>query len=135
VSVILERNGVRKWGDVWYARLWDRFNNWLAVDTELLESWAVAWDNEGVWNPPADSNFYNGYASLRITRVRGKWWRTGIYVHFRFTADRRTQFGINTKTNGRFGLTFRPWQSNEAAAAGVHGHNYGHAAAWNRGPA
>jgi len=113
----------------WYGRLWDAFNNAIAVDPAKMSFWAWAWDNEGTWNPPATSNYYNGYVMIRLA------WPLGFYVHFRFKADRRTQFGFGHKTNGRFGLTFRPWQSNKSAAEGVHGPNFGHAAAWDRGPA
>lgn len=116
-------------GNNWF----DKLNNWLAEDVDTLYSWAWAWDNQGTWNPPADSNYYNGYIMVR--RTIGARNIGGLYLHLRFKKDRRTQIGIGTKTNGRFGLTFRLWQPNDKAAAGTHGPNYGHATGFERGPA
>lgn len=42
------------------------------------------------------------------------------------------RFGIGWKLNGRFGAIFR-WQSDESAAEGTHGPNYGQATGWECG--
>lgn len=113
----------------WYGRLFDDVNNRIAVDVDSLRTVAIAVDADGVYFPGAASNFYNGYVMARAT------WPPGLYVHLRLERTHRTQVGAGWKTNGRFGLTFRPWQSDAGAAAGVHGPNYGQATSWQRGTA
>ena len=107
----------------------DQLNNAIAVDVDSVRSVAVAVDAEGVYLPGKASNFYNGFAFLRLT------WPPGIFLHLKARRDRRTQIGLGWKVNGRFAPTLRLWQSDESAAAGVHGPNLGQAAGWERGTA
>lgn len=101
----------------------------FCLDTESIKSVAFAVDNEGPYFPGTKSLFYNGYFMIRLV------WPFGVFVHIKVSADRRTQFGIGWKLNGRFAITLRPWQTDANAAKGVQGPNYGQASAWNRGTA
>lgn len=116
----------------WYGRLWDEFNNWLAVDVDGMWIWGWAWDSHGPWvvNDTREhkSNFWNGYVMLRLC------WPLGVFVHLKPLRNRRIQFGAGWKVNGRFTLTFRV-QSDESAARGTHSPNHGQASGWDRGTA
>ena len=110
----------------WYGRLWDEINNVIAVDINSLKTFSIAIDNEGIYLPGKISNFYNGFVFLRLT------WPVGFYFQLKPFKRARFQMGFGWKTNGRFAFTFR-YQTDEKAAAGVHGPNYGQATGWNRG--
>jgi hypothetical protein len=114
-------------GGSWLDRL---LNAWpFCIDAESVRTCAIAWDRDGIYLPEDYSLFYNGAIFLRLC------WPFGIWLHLRLVADRRSQFGIGWKLNGRVGIVFRPWQTNTAAAAGAHGPNVGQAAGWERGTA
>jgi len=106
-------------------------NSWpLCLDTDSIDTlFAVAWDEDGIYQPGSQSLFYNGYFFLRIT------WPGGIFLHIKLSADRRYQFGLGYKLNGRFGVTWRWGQTDAAAAVGVQGPNTGQATGWTRGTA
>jgi len=107
---------------------WDKLQNFLAVDTDSIKSFAIAIDNRGVWFPGFVSNFYGGFLFLRFT------WPVGFFVHIKPIPTGRFQIGFGWKINGRFAFTFR-WQSDKNAAKGVHGPNFGQAKGWDRGTA
>jgi hypothetical protein len=112
-------------GNNWF----DQLNNDIARDANAMRTvFSWAWDNKGVYSPADESLFYNGYVMVRITNG-------GVFLHLRLVKSRRSQFGIGYKLNGRFGLIFRPWQTNTGAAAGAHGPNTGHAEGFDRGTA
>ena len=115
-------------GGNWLDRL---LNSWpFCLDVNAIDTvFAVARDVDGWYFPEDYSLFYNGYFFIRIT------WPFGVWLHVKFKVDRRSQFGIGWKLNGRIGITFRPWQSDESAAAGTHGPNVGQARGWARGTA
>jgi len=108
--------------------------NWLlnqppfCVDTDTLKSVALAWDAEGLYMPGNRSLFYNGFVMVRLI------FPFGVWLHVKPARDRRLQLGLGWKLNGRLGLTLR-WQTDQSAAAGVQGPNYGQASAWGRGTA
>lgn len=72
------------------------------------------------------SLFYNGAVFIRVALP---FW---IGIHIRPTVKNFLQVGIGWKLNGRFGAIFR-WQSDESAAEGTHGPNYGQATGWGCG--
>lgn len=109
----------------------DRLNNAIAVDADAVRTIAWAWDAEGMYSPGRRSLFYNGAIMARVC------WPLGLFLHLRFTATHRSQFGLGWKLNGRFGIIFRPWQSNASGAAGAHENapNVDQASGWERGTA
>ena len=110
----------------WVDRL---LNAWpLCIDQDSVDSWAWAWDAEGVYCPEDYSLFYNGFVMLRLT------FPFGIWLHVKPVRNSRFQCGIGYALNGRFKLTLR-WQTDASAAAGTHGPNIGQASAWQRGAA
>jgi hypothetical protein len=116
-------------GGNWIDRL---LNRWpFCLDANSMRTVAIARDAQGWYKPGARSLFYNGYVFVRLT------WPLGLWLHVRLTPDHRSQFGAGWKLNGRFGLTFRPWQANASGARGAHpgAPNVGHASAWERGTA
>lgn len=72
------------------------------------------------------SLYYNGLVFIRVALP---FW---IGLHIRF-GKRYLQAGIGWKLNGRFGLIFRI-QTDESAAEGTHGPNYGQAKGFECGP-
>lgn len=119
---ILENNH----GGNWIDRL---LNAWpFCIDQDNVNSWAVAWDADGIYFPDDLSLFCNGYVMVRVC------WPLGVFVHIKPVRNARFQFGIGWKVNGRVGLTLR-WQTDESAANGTHGQNVGQAKEWNRGAA
>lgn len=117
-------------GGNWLDKL---LNAWpLCLDADYTPSLvAIAWDADGVYFPGGKSLYYNGFVFVRLTFPFGLW------LHLRFARNHRSQFGVGWKLNGRFGITFRPWHSDESAAAGAHAGapNVGQAAGWARGTA
>ena len=113
----------------WYGRLWDSLQNAIAVDVDSIKTIAFCVDKEGFYMPGTKSLFYNG-EFIRFV------WPPGLHIQLKFVRDYRSQLSIGTKApNGRFALSFRPWQSQASAAAGTHGPNYGQAVGWQRGTA
>lgn len=108
----------------------DKFlNAWpLCLDADYIDTFAFAWDNEGIYSPDDYSLYYNGYVMVRFT------FPLGIWIHVKPFRNLRIQMGIGWKLNGRFGLTLRA-HGDDAAAAGTHGPNYGQARGWDRGTA
>lgn len=87
-----------------------------------------AWDDQGAYRPENASLFYNGHFFVRIS------FPFGIWLHWKPYSDLRVQLGIGWKLNGRFGVVARV-QSDDEAAAGTHGPNFGQARKWDRGTA
>lgn len=108
----------------------DRLNNAIAVDADSVDSFALAWDAEGVYRPEDYSLFYNGFVMLRLN------WPLGVFLHLKPVRNARFQCGIGWALNGRFKLTLR-WQTDAKAAQGAHENapNAGQASAWARGTA
>jgi len=106
-------------------------NRWpLCIHKDAVATiFTIACDAEGWYRPENVSLFYNGYFFLRII------WPFGVWLHVKPRIDARCQLGLGWKLNGRFGFTCRLWQTDEAAAAGVQGQNFGQARWWNRGTA
>lgn len=76
-----------------------------------------------------ESLFRNGLFYFRLTRP------FGIFLHIRWCAFCRRAFlqsGIGWKLNGRFAVLLRI-QSDQSAAEGVHGRNFGQASGWSEG--
>lgn len=76
-----------------------------------------------------DSLFRNGLIYLRLTRP------FGIFIHLRWCAFCRRAFlqtGFGWKLNGRIAVLLRI-QSDQSAADGVHGHNFGQAVGFAEG--
>src|SRR5207302_1666850 len=105
-------------------------NHWpLNIHHEATATiFTIAYDVEGWYRPEDGSLFYNGYFFIRIM------FPLGIWVHIKPWRNRRIQFGIGWKGNGRFAITFRII-SDSSAARGESGPNYGQATDWNRGTA
>lgn len=105
-------------------------NAWpLCIDADSIRTLlSLAHDDEGVYSPGDQSLFYNGYWFLRVTLPFGVW------LHLKPLRNLRFQCGCGWALNGRIKFTFR-FQSDESAAAGVTGRNYGQATAWRRGTA
>jgi hypothetical protein len=101
----------------------------FCIDADSMKPiFCRAWDEEGIYAPSDSSLFYNGYWFLRLTLPFGVW------LHVKPLRNLRFQCGIGYKLNGRVALTFR-FQSDESAAAGVSGRNFGQAHGWERGSA
>lgn len=103
-NIIEEHNGVERWGDTWYARAFDKLNNWLAADVTTLRMWGWAWDAEGPWvvrdTPERTSQFWNGYVMARLvwSPERGLGWG----LHLKPWRNRRIQGAAGIKVNGRY---------------------------------
>lgn len=128
----LEYNWPYAWAN-WLCNRWP-----LLVDTDSVRTlFTRAFDDEGLYRPGDRSLFYNGYIFLRITSSL-PWWLlhfpTGFWLHLKWFPDSRFQCGFGWKLNGRFAILLR-YQTDSAAAAGVHGPNVGQASAWARGTA
>lgn len=75
------------------------------------------------------SLFRNGLVYVRLL------WPLGLFIHLRWCGSCRRAFlqaGIGWKLNGRFAILFRV-QSDDSAAAGTSGPNYGQAPGWFEG--
>lgn len=92
------------------------------------KGWAVGWLAFG--NAMSESLYYNGMLYFRVCLP---FW-IGLGVRWRGTGVGKEywQGGLGWKTNGQFGANFRI-QSDESAAAGTTGPNYGQAVGWNEG--
>jgi hypothetical protein len=109
----------------------------FAIDTDKIKTIGIVWgfikDSTWVFKPtvvPNDSLFYNGILFIRFN------WPFGIFGSFRWAKDWRRSFlqtGLGYKLNGRFGATIR-LQSDESAAEGTSGPNYGQAKGFEYGP-
>jgi hypothetical protein len=105
-------------------------NAWpLLIDTDSVRTLlCLAWDEQGVYSPGDVSLFYNGFVMVRVTLPFGVW------LHLKPMRNLRFQCGGGWALNGRVKLTFR-FQTDESAAAGVSGRNFGQAGGWARGTA
>lgn len=117
-------------GNDWRDRL---LNSWpFLIDSDCVhtlfragickhEKWVpwILFDN-------GTSLFYNGLVFIRVSMP---FW---IGIHIRF-GERFLQAGLGWKLNGRFGAIFRV-QTDESAAEGTHGPNYGQAKGYECGP-
>lgn len=100
-----------------------RMRSLVAKSYARAEPEGLTWRDEG-----DQSLFYNGKLFFRIT------WPLGVWVHVKPGQVYRYQAGFGWKLNGRVGLTLRR-QTDESAAHGVSGPNYGQASGWERGTA
>ena len=105
----------------------------ILIDTDWIHSIGVAWifKEDGKWNfkpriTGDKSLFYNAQFFLRLSLP------LGIFFGMRLTTERLFQCGIGWKLNGRLAVLFR-FQTDESAAKGVTGPNYGQSTGWDYG--
>lgn len=141
----------------------NRFTNWLAVDTTRITSYAEArgpwglyraridrevWQDEHgspvqIVNPwttqhevanPYQSHVWNARSFHRIVYV--DWKARGWTWSWRPEGkDYKNTIILGTKLNGRFAITFRFFHSDADSARGTTGANYGQATGDDFGPA
>lgn len=116
--------------------LW-KLGNLTAIDDKYVKSIGIAWlfKECGQWDfkplvTGNDSLFYNAVFFLRLALP------FGIFFGFRWSSSSTKkalmQCGIGWKLNGRLAVLFRI-QSDESAAQGTSGPNYGQATGFNYG--
>ena len=107
--------------------------NLTAIDSDWVRSVGIAWlfkeDGKWIFMPRITGNtslFYNGVLFIRLCLP------FGLFFHFRPVRNQLFQTGVGWALNGRLKLLFRI-QSDESAAAGVTGPNYGQATGFDYG--
>lgn len=112
--------------------LW-RLGNLTAIDSDWVSSIGIAWlFKEGdQWRflpriTGNDSLFYNAVLFLRLSLP------FGVFFGCRLSSNYLFQCGLGWKLNGRIALLFRV-QTDESAAKGVSGPNFGQARGFDYG--
>lgn len=126
MKIIEQRHEGEPWLMWWLGNL-------LTLDTDWIKSFGIAWifKDAGEWRflprlTESVSLFYNAQFFLRLA------FPFGVFFGMRLSSSHLFQCGIGFKLNGRFAILFRV-QSDESAARGVTGPNYGQSSAWDYG--
>jgi hypothetical protein len=109
-------------------------NKWpILIDDESIRTVAVAWifKEDGIWSLKprlcgTKSLFWNAQFFLRLSLP------FGIFFGMRLTKNHLFQCGVGWKLNGRLAILFR-FQTDESAARGVQGPNYGQSTGYDFG--
>lgn len=125
-------------GEWWFGRLYDKFNNAIAIDDTRVKSIGFAWGfkENGKWNwiPCKTGNkslYYNAMLFVRFSlpfdfRLQIRWAGKDPYKREYF------QCGIGWKLNGRFAITFR-FPTDESSSEGAKFANVGQSWGWEYG--